>query len=408
MQFDVFFAISQTPVASGMPTESAALRQFLEQVTLADTLGYKVAWLAESHLSSEVQKKHPKPVIPHWEGEVGLNVDFVQSATRVMARTQNIECGSAILNILSNGGPVAAAERISALLSWHGLDPAERRRVHVGFAAGRFDFMNRAYGIKPRNALEAAAWPVLKGVIFRQAAIAFVRLLRGDVLSAADLPELRVDRTQFRSDADWSVVRDLAGSDDVQIAPFYDFEVLQIVPREIRRELLQLIIGSHEPAMQQEINTFAPVQVFNLSITKAEIIEDTHRRMDAAYHPSGGPWQRGHMPRTVLVFVNESGGAGPDQRIAMAQQEARVSLGAYWKALEGTLDPKKVENAADNAVIGDAETVARQIVERFHAEDRLMLWFDFFREEPARVLTDLDVFARKVIPRVQELLGARR
>jgi hypothetical protein len=400
MDFDVFFAISQTPAPGGMPTEADALRAFLAQVRLADELGYGVAWLAESHLSSEVQKRHPQPVIPHWQGEVGLNVDFVQAATRVFGSTRRIEVGSAILNVVCNGGPVAAAERVSAFLGWHGLDPAERRRLHVGFAAGRFEFMNRAYGVRARNELERAAWPVLKGLVFRQAAIAFVRLMRGDALSGADLPPLVLERDQFRSDADWQRVRDLGNGDRIEVAPFYDFDVLQIVPREIRRELLQLVIGSHEPHLQEEVNTLAPVQVFNLSITSPAIIEDTHRRMAAAYHPSGGPWKRSYMPRTVLVFVNETEGATPAQRIARAHDEARAALGAYWKALEGTIDPKRVENAADNAVIGDAETVARQIRERFHPGDRLMLWFDFFRETPERVLTDLDVFARCVAPRV--------
>lgn len=402
MDFDVFFALSQTPVPAGMPAEADVYRAFVDQVRLADELGYGVAWLAESHLSSEVQKRHAAPVIPHWEGEVGLNVDFVQSATRVFAKTRRIEVGSAIMNIVCNGGPVAAAERVAAFVGWHGLDPDERRRVHVGFAAGRFEFMNRAYGVGPRNALERAAWPVLKGLVFRQAAVAFVRLLRGDELAGSDLPPLELRREQFRSDSDWAAIRDLGGADIVPVAPFFDFDVLRIVPRELRRELIQLVIGSHEPAMQEEINRYAPVQVFNLSITRPDIIEDTHRRMTAAYHPAGGAWQRGHMPRTVLVFVNETDGATAAQRIARAHDEARAALGAYWRALEGTLDPKKVENAADNAVIGDADTVARQIRERFHPQDRLMLWFDFFRDTPERVLTDLDVFARKVAPRVRE------
>ena len=36
---------------------------------------------------------------------------------------------------------------------------AERRRIHVGFSAGRFDFMNRAYGVLPRTATEKAMPP---------------------------------------------------------------------------------------------------------------------------------------------------------------------------------------------------------------------------------------------------------
>ena len=166
MHYDIFFSISQTPVAGVMPSEAEMWRNALAQVEAADALGFGTAWFAESHLSSEVQKGNSDPVIPHWQGEVGLNVDFLQLANAVFARTKRIECGSAIMNILCNGGPVAAAERVAAFLSLHGLDPEERRRIHVGFAAGRFDFMNRAYGVGPRNDVERAGWRAIKGQVF--------------------------------------------------------------------------------------------------------------------------------------------------------------------------------------------------------------------------------------------------
>jgi hypothetical protein len=185
----------------------------------------------------------------------------------------------------------------------------------------------------------------------------------------------------------------------------YDFESLQIVPREWRRELLRLLVGSHEPRLQEQINAILPVQVFNLSITRPEIIEDTHRRMTAAYHPDGGPWQRSYMPRTVFVFLNEQPGLSPERRRAAAQEEARAALGAYWTALEGTLDPAKVEGAADNALIGDAETVAQQMLERFHPQDRLMLWFDFFNHDNARVVSNMEAFMTAVAPRVRQAVG---
>jgi len=55
--------------------------------------------------------------------------------------------GSAIMNILCNGGPIAAAERIKTFLALHGLDPAEKRLLTIGFASGRFPFINVPYGI---------------------------------------------------------------------------------------------------------------------------------------------------------------------------------------------------------------------------------------------------------------------
>jgi alkanesulfonate monooxygenase SsuD/methylene tetrahydromethanopterin reductase-like flavin-dependent oxidoreductase (luciferase family) len=409
MDFDIFFSISQTPVDGVTPSEAQMFRNFFEQVRAADALGYGTAWIAESHLSSEVQKRHPHPVIPHWQGEVGLNVDFLQLAHHIFAQTRRIEAGSAILNILCMGGPIAAAERISAFGALHGLRPDERRRIHVGFAAGRFDFMNEASGVRPRDPVERALGRAFKGVVFAQAAEIFVRLLRGDTLSSDDLPAPRVTRADVGSDAAWEAVRDAAGArgDEVVLRPFWEFLPLKIVPQDWRRELVQLVVGSHDSSMQEHLNTLAPVQVFNLSITRPDVIEDTHRRMAAAYHPAGGPWRRSYMPRTVFVFLNEQDGLSPTERRAAAHDEARRALSAYWSALEGTLDPTKVERAADNALIGDADDVAREIVARFHPEDRLMLWFDFFNHDSGRVVENMVHFQERVVPRVQALLAER-
>ena len=80
-------------------------------------------------------------------------------------------------------------------------------------------------------------------------------------------------------------------------------------------------------------------------------------------------------------------------------------MGAYWNALEGTIDPNKVQNAAQNALIGNVDDVAQQLVERFHPEDRVMAWFDFFNHDSARVCRNMRAYMEKVAPRVEELLN---
>lgn len=413
MEWDIFFAISQTPAAGVIPDEAKMYENFFEQVEAADRLGFGVAWIAESHLSSEVQKGNSHPVIPHWKGEVGLNVDFLQLSQHIFRRTRHIETGSAVMNILCNGGPIAAAERVAAFVALHGLDPAERRRIHVGFAAGRFDFMNRAAGIVPRDAVEEAAWPALKGKIFAESSEIFLRLLRGEVLRSDQVRSTSLCRADFRSDEDWSRVLEAAGRADepaetvtLDILRRWTFEDLKIIPQDWRRELLQLIIGSHDPTLQEEVNRYLPVQVFNLSITRPEIVEDTHKRLSVAYHTDGGIWRRSYMPRTTFVFLNEEPELSLTERRAAARQESQQALGAYWTALEGTLDPKKVENAAENALVGNAEDVAEQILERFHPEDRLMLWFDFFNHDCDRVISNMENFMGKVRPLVEKRLQA--
>jgi hypothetical protein len=401
MEFDIFFSICQTEVNGWIPSERVMFENFFEQVELADRLGCGTAWVAESHLSTEVQKTNPGAVIPHFTGEIGLNTDILQLAHRVFARTKQIGIGSAIMNILCNGGPIAAAERIRTFLALHGLDPNEQRTLTVGFASGRFPFINVPYGIVPRNPVEAAAWPVVKAKIFEEATEIFLRLIKGETLSSSEIGARSLRRADFRTDADWQRVIEAFGqyAEEIPLEPRWRFPNLKVIPQESRLDLLRLSIGSHDPATQSFANTILPVGVFNLSITPGDEIEKTNARMKTDYHPDGGGWHRRLMPRTVLVFINEEEELTPEQRNAAAAEEARVALSNYWKALEGTLDEEKVRRATNNALVGDSVTILEQM-KRFDPEDRLMLWFDFNNHDSKRVMRNMTAFMEKVAARV--------
>ena len=407
MEFDIFFSISQTPDSSGYkPSEREMFSNFLEQAVKADELGFGVGWIAQAHLSTEVQKTNSRPVVPHYPGEVGLCTDFFQIASMVLSRTSNMEVGSAVMSILASGGPIAQAERVGSLIALHGLKKEERRRVHIGFSAGRFEFMARPYGISPRNALEEVAWPALRGQIFAEASEIFLRLLSGEVIDSSMIRETVLSRSNFRSDGDWDNVQKAAMKllgmssmpDSISIPRRYDFESIATIPKEWRRDLLNLVIGSHDPALQIEVNKWRPVQVFNLSITPPDVIEETHKRMSANYHKDGGEWRRSMMPRTVMVFVNDEPGLTDEQKSIMAKRESKSSISTYWSALEGTIDPGKVEKAVNNAVIGNPEEVAIQLKQRYHPDDRIMCWFDFFNHDSKRVMRDMEAFMTKVVP----------
>ena len=402
VEFDIFFSISQTEVDGRIPPEREMWLNFFEQVELADALGFGTAWVAESHLSTEVQKTNPDAVIPHFVGEVGLNTDILQLAHRIFARTSRLGVGSAIMNILCNGGPIAAAERIKTFLSLHGLDERETRTITIGFAAGRFPFINVPYGIVPRTAVDRAAWPVVKTKIFQEATEIFLRLLNGETLNSTMIRPKVLRRRDFRSDADWARVIEAHGTpaDEIEIPSWWLFPNLKVVPQEAPMQLLKLSIGSHDAETQEFANTIVPCGVFNLSITPGDEIEKTNERMERAYHPAGGGWTRRLMPRTVLVFINEEPRLSREERNGRAAAEAKCALENYWKALEGTLDPAKVERATNNALVGDAESIVEQM-KRFHPDDRLMLWFDFNNHDSARVCRNMAAFMERVVPAVR-------
>ena len=400
MKFDVFFSISQTPVDGYTPSERVMWQNFFDQVRAADELGYGTAWVAETHLSCQIQKEGPEPVIPHFEGEIGLNTDILQTAHKIFSQTKRIEVGSAIRNIMCNGGPIAHAEAIRTFLSLHGLNPDEKRQLKIGFAAGRFDFSNRPYGVRPRNAVEKAAWPAVKGKIMLEATEIFLRLLKGERISRADVPLQTLREKDFRKPEEWARVRELSGSDVIEIKPFWDFEKVGVIPFEAPMHLLNLTIGTHDPEAQALANRFLPVGVFNLSITPPAVIEETHQRMAREYHSSGGKWRRDLMPRTCMIFLDTTKGWSSEARTEKAKKAAEKAWANYWKAMEGTIDSRKVEQAVSNTLAGSPEVLAEQIRAKYHPDDRLMLWFDFNNHDNEDVKSSLSEFMNQVAPRL--------
>ena len=58
----------------------------------------------------------------------------------------------------------------------------------------------------------------------------------------------------------------------------------------------------------------------------------------------------------------------------------------------------KITNAAENALVGSPDEVAAQVRARFHPDDRLMLWFDFFDHDSDRVIRGMRTFQERVVP----------
>ncbi len=407
MIFDIFLSICQTEVDGRMPSERVMFQNFFDQVRLADELGFGCAWVAETHLSCQIQKRNPGAVIPNFKGEIGLNTDILQVAHLVFSQTKRIHVGSAIRNILCNGGPMAHAEAIRTFLTLHSLRPNENRLLEFGFASGRFPFSNTPYGIRPRTETEMAAWPALRGLIFQQATEIFLRFLRGDVFASRDVRPIRLTPDLFRTSADWQKVTDTYAREyghkqnsieKIETPDFWVFDDVGVIPFEAPLELLRLTIGAHDAVSQHYANKFMPVGVFNLSITPGPVIEQTHERMKQHFHTDGGGWTRTRMPRTVLVFIDDTPGASDEARGALARSNANVALENYWKAVEGTLDPEKVRNAVDNALAGSPREIIQQMRERFHPEDRLMLWFDFNNHDNNAVQKSMRAFMEKVAP----------
>ncbi len=405
MKFDIFFSLSQTEVDGYTPDSKTMFSNFLDQVTLADSLEYKTAWVAETHLSCQTQKKTSLAVVKDFKGEIGVNSDILQLASLVFSKTKNINIGSAIRNILCNGGPIMHAESIKHFLALHELGPYADRQLEIGFAAGRFNFSNAPFGIHPRDEIEITAWHQVKSRAFEEATEIFLRLLLGQEISSTAVPPQFLEASDFRSEKEWLNVRQIAkessrllSDDKIQLKKFFNFEIMSLIPLDVSLDKLTLTVGSHDPKVQALCNEFFPTRVFNLSITSADVIEKTHERMRSVFNKEGGIWKRWYMPRTCMVFIDDSPNTNEMTKELRAKEKATRAWENYWRAMEGTLDPDKISSAVDNAVYGSPELVAEKISQKYHPHDRLMLWFDFNNHDSDDVKNSMIVFKEKVAP----------
>lgn len=380
MQFDLFHSVGRIDSLGKPVTDQDVFRNFLDQAELAEKLQFGTVWVAESHFSSEVQKKNSNPVIPNYRGEVGLNCDSPQLFQFLAGRTQRIGFGTAIFNIVGgNGGPIGAADRVRSMNFLNHLLETPRK-LSIGVASGRFPYINQPYGIVPRSPFEQKNWKDLQRYILAEALEIFLRLSCGETLG---------------SDATASF--EFQGE---KISKRWTFEPLKLVPELPKRwqEFCRFVLGTADPIARDHALQFADCDIFNLSFTPPAQIEKIHADMQIRYEEQGRKWNRSRLPRTVLVFI--------DEQAERARQRASQCLDTYIEAMRGTAQVPVKEELMARALIGDPIQIAEQLSpgasHGFQDEDRLMLWFEFNQWSSKDVQDQMVLFAEKVAPKFSE------
>ena len=394
MIFDLFHSISDPIVTGQRQGPARCITNFLAQARLAEELGVDTVWCAESHFSSEVQKKTSLATIPHFQGEVGLNSDSFQLFHLLAAETERIHLGVGIHNIVGgSGGPIASADRVNTLRFVNELFWRPARTLRIGVAAGRFAYQNAPFGITPRTPTEKILWPAVRRIAFLEAVEIFLRLLRGEALSATDLAPHAISEAEARTTlkADFDTV--CSGIEfPYRVAPRWPFELLELVPCSLSSEHLRIVLGSADPEALAVARRYWDVDLFQLSFTPPGAIEKIHQKM-AADWPS---WHRSRLPRTVLVFID------PDR--ARAHRLADTVLDTYIEAMRGTAEVPDKRVLLERALVGDATEIREQLSpdnpRGFHRDDRLMLWFEFNQLDGDAVARQMTYFFREVAEKI--------
>ncbi len=399
MIFDLFHSISD-PVFGGKRLGPAAvIGEFLAQVQLAEELGMDTVWLAESHFSSETQKRTSVATIPHFHGEVGLNADSFQFLSLIASRTRLIHLGTGIHNIVGgSGGPIASADRVNTLRFFNHHFWPHPRTLRIGVASGRFPYQNTPFGLVARGTLETDLLPVVRRAAFLEALEIFLRLVGGEELESAQVPAYRVSAEE--AEKSWGPrAGELRGryAFPLELPKRWEFERLKIVPEcgPDADARLRIVLGSADPLALETARRFRDTDLFNLSFTPPEQIEAIHARLQADRRPGEAPWHRSRLPRTVLVFID------PDR--ARAQRLADSTLDTYIEAMRGTAAVPDKRVLLERALIGDAAEIRDQLSpgnpRRFHADDRLMLWFEFNQTDGEAIRRQMRYFFEQVVAR---------
>jgi hypothetical protein len=325
------------------------------------------------------------------------------------------------------------------MLAWTqkvlGLESAPRD-LSIGFASGRFPYINRPFGIVPRNPLETLIWPTVQRFIFLEAMEIFLRLSRGQVLSSADITTHWMSRSLF-SASQWDSLKDLSShdksfridDDGIPYRPRWEFDKMSLIPEWTSEEVEQhvtFVLGSHDPIARRLGLKFSDLDIFNLSFTPPAEIDKTHVEMaglieslksypkqhreksveksnemslktnlpnctQATFYK---PWHRSRMPRTVLVFIDRDG--------KKARLRGEKALEIYRTAMAGTVQLPSQEDLMARALVGSPEEIVEQLQpgapHGFQQDDRLMLWFEFNQSEGDSILSQMRLFADSVMP----------
>ncbi len=395
MIFDLFHSISDPVIHSKSIGPRKSIENFIDQVRLAEELEMDTAWVAESHFSSEVQKQTSVATIQNFFGEVGLNCDSFQLFNLIERNTKKINFGTGIHNIVGgSGGPIASAERVNFLRFINQNFVTNPREIRLGVAAGRFPYQNTPFGIVPRDAAEQDFWPIIKRIIFLEALEIFVRLLKFETIASQNITSYQITAEQVTKEIPKDAVRLLEKyTFPLKIKPRYDFEKIKLIPECDVRKKFQLVLGSHDPEALTLAYKHWKMDLFNLSFTSPEMLQKTHDKLELLNKDSEESWKRSRLPRTVMVFID------PDTK--KATELAHFVLDAYIEAMKGTAQVPDKSVLMQRALIGDAVQVREQLhpenPRRFHADDRLMLWFEFNQLDNDAVKSRMKYFFKEVV-----------
>lgn len=317
----------------------------LEQIKLADEMGFHGIWLSENHFSSKLK-------LPGFQGEIGITPSPLMFGLKITENTNQIRVGTAVRNIVFNH-PILAAEE--AVL----FDNLSGGRLDLGVGMGYRPWEFEGFGIDPKTARER----------FLESLEIVDRAMRGDTFSFKgkyfDLPEIQLAVKPCQSSPRPNIFMATGDMEQVKLAATKDISIMS----------------------------------FSTS-TKEHLVKLYNTWCDIA-QPLGFNCDKNRFPTTRQIYIHKD----PKK----VQEYAERNLPHYKAALGDFKECPPLEELKKLYIIGTPEECVEQLkhLRDDMLCPHVILWFNFGWLTHREVMEQMDLFAKEVMPHFQDTPQAK-
>lgn len=316
------------------PAEKYA--ESLEQIQMADDIGFYGIWLSENHFSS-------KTGLPQFQGEIGITPKPLLFGMKIVENTRQIRVGTAVRNIVFSN-PLLVAEE--ALV----FDLLSKGRLDLGVGCGYRPWEFEGFNIDKTEARER----------FLESLEILDRGMRGETFS-------------FKGQ-------------------YYDIPEISLVPKPyhtLPRPKLFLATGDMEQVKLAAQRDYGVMSFSTSSKEHLVRLYDTYR--DIA-QPLGHDISRDRFPVTRQIYIHSNP--------AVVQEYAERNLPHYQAALGDFKTCPPLEELKKLYIIGTPEecVVQLQKLRDEMGCTHVILWFNFGWLTHQEVTDQMRLFAQEVMP----------
>jgi alkanesulfonate monooxygenase SsuD/methylene tetrahydromethanopterin reductase-like flavin-dependent oxidoreductase (luciferase family) len=332
MQFSKFIAL----VCPDGKDPARKYAESLDQIRMADDMGFRGIWLSENHFSS-------KTGLPAFQGEIGITPQPLLFGMKIIENTRQIRVGTAVRNIVFSH-PVRVAEE--ALV----FDLLSKGRLDLGVGCGYRPWEFEGFKIDRNEAKER----------FLESLEVLDRAMRGNPFSFKgkyyDIPEVSVVPKPYHTQPRPQIYIATGDMEQVRLAAEKDYGVMSF-------------------------STSSKEHLLKLYDTWCEIAS-----------PLGYDTSRDRFPVTRQIYIHRDP--------AVVDEYARRNLPHYQAALGDFKACPPLEELKKLYIIGTPEACVEQLKKLRDEMgcSHVILWFNFGWLTHQEVVDQMQLFADEVMP----------